>query len=93
MDKILPIILVVLFSSNVFAELNLKDNELSVEDRIAHDNYTEIYLNTGDKGYLLICAKLSGCYTLAGELCKKEGYTSYIGQEYTTAHRWIIFCN
>ena len=93
MNKILPIILVVLFSSNVFADLNIKDNEVSVEDRISQDNYTEIYLNSGDKGYLLVCNKLTGCYTLAGELCKKEGYSSYHLQEYPAAHRWIIFCN
>ena len=85
--------LVVLFSSTVFAELNIKDNEVSIEDRISPDSYTEIYTSSGSKAYLLLCNKLTGCFALAGELCKEEGYTVYSNQEYTTAHRWVISCN
>ena len=89
--------LVVLFSSNVFAD-ELNEFEKSVKDAIeqARASFTKIYTKEGNSGYLLNCTGTDSCYVIAGELCKEEGYVVINSKEYSFpqnfVNRWVILC-
>jgi hypothetical protein len=62
MNKILPIILVV-----VFLQTPIMANTLP-------DDVEEIYLSNGKKVLRASCIILENCYTNIGETCKTQGY-------------------
>ena len=97
MNRIFTIMLVVLFSSNVFAD-ELNQFELNTNDAIerAGTSFVKIYTTEGNNGYLLNCPGTLSCFVIAGELCKEEGYSILSSKEYNLStnivNRWVILC-
>jgi len=97
MNKILPIILVVLFSSNVFAEVTEQDYLDEAKERAKAVLVSKFYLSNGRYGYNLLANQ--GYYNgqleaRSSELCGKKGYVLVREETLTsTVRRRIIQCN
>ena len=73
MNKILPIILVVVLSGCGLFQKSIKENIHNIVKDIKKDS---VYLPSGNIGYTVSCHYNQGdeCFYIMGEVCKRDGY-------------------
>ena len=97
MNKIFTIMLVVLFSSNVFAEVTEQDYIDEAKKNANQPIVSKFYLQNGKYGYHMYAVMnewIFGAFEArASELCGTKGYTKTLDEKSGNNRRQIIQCN
>tara|TARA_Y100001970_G_C13414572_1_gene453582 strand:+ start:140 stop:442 length:303 start_codon:yes stop_codon:yes gene_type:complete len=99
MNRIFAIMLVVLFSSNVFAEGEMTEQDYidEAKEKASLVLVSKFYLQNGKHGYHLYALEgrwvVGALEARASELCGNKGYIKKLDEVTGGTRRYIIQCN